>query len=55
MNNADIQLLAIAVGAVFLLVALIVSRARMHPLLALIVTSIIVGLTAGMPMDKWCR
>lgn len=52
MSSSDVQLLAIAVGGVFLLVALIVSRIRMHPLLALIVTSILVGLTAGMPMDK---
>ena len=52
MNSSDIQLLAIAVGGVFLLVTLIVSRVRLHPLLALILTSILVGLAAGMPMDK---
>ncbi|MGF9565074.1 gluconate:H+ symporter [Neorhizobium sp. BT27B] len=52
MNNDDIQLLAIAAGGVGLLVTLIVSRTRLHPLLALIPTSILVGLLAGMPMDK---
>lgn len=52
MSNSDIQLLAIAAGGVGLLVALIVSRVRMHPLLALITTSLLVGLLAGMPMDK---
>jgi GntP family gluconate:H+ symporter len=55
MNSSDIQLLAIAVGGVFLLVTLIVSGARLHPLLALILTSILVGLAAGMPMDKVIR
>lgn len=52
MSSSDVQLLAIAIAGVFLLVALIVSRVRLHPLLALIVTSIMVGLLAGMPMDK---
>ena len=52
MNNSDIQLLTIAAGGVGLLVALIVSRVRMHPVLALIMTSLLVGLLADMPMDK---
>jgi len=52
MNTSDIQLLVIAAGGVLLLVTLIVSRSRIHPLLALIVTSVAVGLLAGMPMEK---
>jgi GntP family gluconate:H+ symporter len=52
MTTADIQLLAIALGGVIFLVALIVSQLKFHPLLALIVTSIAVGLLAGMPEDK---
>ncbi len=52
MSDFDIQLLAIATGGVVLLVALIVSRIRMHPLLALSLTSVLVGLLAGLPMDK---
>jgi GntP family gluconate:H+ symporter len=52
MTSGDIELLAIALGGVVFLVALIVSRLRFHPLLALIVTSVAVGLLAGMPGDK---
>jgi GntP family gluconate:H+ symporter len=46
------MLLATAVGGVAFLVLLIVSKIRFHPLLALIVTSIAVGLITGMPGDK---
>ena len=52
MTSLDIQLLATAVGGVIFLVALIVSRIRLHPLLALLITSVGVGLVAGMPLDK---
>ncbi|SFB64501.1 gluconate:H+ symporter, GntP family [Rhizobium sp. NFR07] len=52
MSSSDIALLATAVGGVVFLVVLIVSRIRLHPLLALIITSIAVGLVAGMPGDK---
>jgi GntP family gluconate:H+ symporter len=52
MSSGDIELLAIALGGVIFLVALIVSRLRLHPLLALIVTSVAVGFLAGMPGDK---
>ncbi len=34
------------------LVALIISRIRLHPLIALMITSVCVGLLAGMPADK---
>lgn len=52
MTVSDIQLLCIALAGVVFLVALIVSRIKMHPLLALLVTSIAVGFLAGMPHDK---
>jgi GntP family gluconate:H+ symporter len=52
MTSGDIQLLAIALGGVLFLVALIVSKARLHPLLALIIASLAVGFLAGMPGDK---
>jgi GntP family gluconate:H+ symporter len=52
MNSSDIALLAAALGSVILLVVLIVSRIRLHPLLALLITSIAVGLVTGMPGDK---
>lgn len=52
MSSSDIWLLATAIGGVVFLVALIVSRIRLHPLIALIVTSIAVGLVNGMPVDK---
>lgn len=51
MNPNDIQLLAIAVASVLGLVALIVSKPKLHPLLALLVVSAAVGLTTGMPLD----
>ncbi len=49
MNSSDITLLATALGSVIFLVVLIVSRIRLHPLLALIITSIADGLVTGMP------
>jgi len=52
MQNSDIALLLTALGGVIFLVVLIVSRARLHPLLALIITSIAVGLVTGMPTEK---
>lgn len=52
MNSSDITLLATALGSVIFLVVLIVSRIRLHPLLALIITSIAVGLVTGMPGEK---
>jgi GntP family gluconate:H+ symporter len=52
MNSSDIALLATALGSVFFLVVLIVSRIRLHPLLALLITSIAVGLVTGMAGDK---
>jgi gluconate:H+ symporter, GntP family len=48
LSEADIQLLLTALGGVALLVALIVTRIRMHPLIALLVVSLAVGIVAGM-------
>ncbi len=48
MSESDIQLLLTALGGVALLVALIVSRIRMHPLIALLVVSLAVGIVAGL-------
>jgi GntP family gluconate:H+ symporter len=48
LSEADIQLLLTALGGVMLLVALIVTRVRMHPLIALLVVSLAVGIVAGM-------
>jgi GntP family gluconate:H+ symporter len=48
MSSFDTQLLLIALASVLVLVALIVSRIRMHPLLALLVVSIGVGFATGM-------
>ncbi|WP_026431806.1 GntP family permease [Paracidovorax oryzae] len=52
MNAQDIQLLATALASVLVLVALIVSRLRLHPLLALLIVSVAAGLFTGMPLDK---
>lgn len=49
MSPLDIQLLVTALLSVLILVALIVSRIRMHPLLALLVVAIGVGIATGMP------
>lgn len=51
MTSLDWQLLATALGSVLFLVALIVSRVRQHPLLALLVTAVGVGIVTGMPLD----
>lgn len=48
MTSLDIQLLLTALVSVLLLVALIVSRLKMHPLLALLVVSVGVGFATGM-------
>ena len=48
MSNFDIQLLLTALVSVLVLVALIVSRIRLHPLLALLIVCIGVGFATGM-------
>lgn len=48
MTSLDIELLVTALVSVLILVALIVSRIKMHPLLALLVVSIGVGFVTGM-------
>ncbi|CAG9172819.1 GntT/GntP/DsdX family permease [Cupriavidus pampae] len=48
MTPLDIQLLLTALFSVLVLVALIVSRIKMHPLLALLVVSVGVGFATGM-------
>ncbi|GAA6121070.1 gluconate:H+ symporter [Acidovorax sp. FG27] len=52
MTSHDIQLLVTALVSVLCLVALIVSRLRVHPLLALLIVSVGAGLFTGMPLDK---
>ena len=52
MSESDIQLLLTALGGVALLVALIVTRIRLHPLIALLVVSLAVGIAAGMDIDS---
>jgi GntP family gluconate:H+ symporter len=52
MSELDVRLLLTAIGSVLLLVALTVSRIRLHPLLALLIVSIGVGLVAGMDTDS---
>ena len=52
LSETDIRLLLTALGGVLLLVALIVSRVRLHPLLALLVVSLVVGLFAGMDITQ---
>lgn len=52
MNSQDIQLLATALVSVLALVALIVSRPKLHPLLALLIVSVATGLFTGMPLEK---
>ena len=52
MSEADIQLLLTALGGVALLVALIVTRIRLHPLIALLVVSLAVGIAAGMDIGS---
>ncbi|MEG0411588.1 MAG: gluconate transporter, partial [Comamonas sp.] len=48
MSEFDIQLLMTALISVLLLVALIISRIRMHPLLALLLVSVGVGFATHM-------
>jgi len=55
MNSGDIQLLVIALLSVLALVALIVSRVKLHPLLALLIVSAGVGLATGMPLDALAK
>jgi gluconate:H+ symporter, GntP family len=52
LSESDIQLLLTALGGVALLVALIVTRIRLHPLIALLVVSLAVGIMAGMDIDS---
>jgi GntP family gluconate:H+ symporter len=52
LSAADIQLLLTALGGVALLVALIVTRIRLHPLIALLVVSLAVGIAAGMDISS---
>jgi GntP family gluconate:H+ symporter len=52
LSEADIQLLLTALGGVALLVALIVTRIRLHPLIALLVVSLAVGIAAGMDIGS---
>lgn len=51
MTDFDIRLLLTALASVLVLVALIVSRIRLHPLLALLIVSLGVGLAAGMDSE----
>ena len=50
-TEGDLRLLVIAFSAVALLVLLIASRLRLHPLIALLLASLFVGFTAGMPAE----
>jgi GntP family gluconate:H+ symporter len=52
LSASDIQLLLTALGGVALLVALIVTRIRLHPLIALLVVSLAVGIAAGMDISS---
>jgi gluconate:H+ symporter, GntP family len=52
LSEADVQLLLTALGGVALLVALIVTRIRLHPLIALLVVSLAVGIAAGMDIGS---
>ncbi|WP_354677730.1 GntP family permease [Cupriavidus plantarum] len=52
MTPLDLQLLLTALVSVLLLVALIVSRIKMHPLLALLIVSVGVGFATGMAPES---
>jgi GntP family gluconate:H+ symporter len=52
MNSGDIQLLLAALFSVIALVVLIVSKPKLHPLLALLIVSIGAGMLTGMPLNK---
>ncbi|MCW1249942.1 GntP family permease [Acaricomes phytoseiuli] len=51
MAGQDVQLLITALAGVVLLVLLIISKPRVHPFLALLVVSILVGIASGMNLD----
>lgn len=55
MSETDIRLLLTAFFGVLLLVGLIVSRIKLHPLLALLVTAVVVGFAAGLTPDLVAR
>ena len=52
MTSTDTHLLLTALASVLLLVALIVSRVRMHPLVALLIVCVGVGLATGMDFGE---
>lgn len=52
MTSTDIHLLLTALASVLLLVALIVSRVPMHPLVALLIVCVGVGLATGMELGE---
>ncbi|SIQ49244.1 GntP family permease [Pseudacidovorax sp. RU35E] len=52
MTSTDIRLLSTAFVSVVALVVLIVTKPRLHPLLALLIVSLGAGLATGMPLDK---
>ena len=52
MTSLDVQLLLTALVSVLVLVALIVSRIKMHPLLALLIVSVGVGFATGMAPES---
>lgn len=52
MTGHDIQLLIIALCGILLLIALITSKLHIHPLVALLIISVGVGLTSGLSIDK---
>lgn len=52
MTTQDYQLLIITVISIVLLIFLITSKLKFHPLLALLLTAIFVGFTSGLGIDK---
>ncbi|MCG7339232.1 GntP family permease [Staphylococcus sp. ACRSN] len=52
MTSHDYQLLIITVVSILLLIFLITSKLRFHPLLALLLTALFVGFTSGLDIDK---
>lgn len=52
MTGQDYQLLIITIISIFLLIFLITSKLKFHPLLALLLTAIFVGFTSGLDIDK---
>ncbi|UUZ91838.1 GntP family permease [Paenibacillus sp. P25] len=55
MTGHDMELLSIAACSIILLIVLIVSKLRLHPLLALLIVSVGVGLTSGLSIDKLAK